>query len=122
MLERTIKEAWTLEDVSELRIKLERLGARGARPFYEQTKVWVQESEEVRAAAAAKGETIGPLLPFGRGSYGDRFDMDKAINTLDEKELHLRVNCGICSDIPEDSMETDVSFPFLVVHLQLLTG
>jgi len=121
MLERTIKEAWTLEDVSELKLKLEKLGTRGSRPFYEQTKVWVQESEEKRAEAKARGEPVGPLLPFGRGEYGERFDMEKAINSLDERELHRRVNCGFCSDVPESPMETDVSVSFPATNLELLT-
>lgn len=37
MLERTIKESWTLEDVNELQQKLARLKG-DTRPFYEQCK------------------------------------------------------------------------------------
>ena len=114
MLERTIKEAWTLEDVDELKDKFEKLEVRGAKPFYEQTKVWVQESEEIRANAAANGEELGPLLPFGRGNYGKKFDMQQAFSGLSESELHQRVNCGVCSDVPEAPMETDVSVPLAV--------
>ncbi|TVY39756.1 putative ATP-dependent helicase, partial [Lachnellula occidentalis] len=96
MLERTIKEAWTLEDVNELHDKFEKLGAHGAKPFYEQTK----------------GEELGPLLPFGRGEYGRKFDMQKAFSGLSEAELHQRVNCGFCSDVPHEPMETDCGHLF----------
>jgi hypothetical protein len=52
MLERTIKESWTLEDVSELKAKLSRLNGGGdamsRKPFYEQCKVWVEQSEKER--------------------------------------------------------------------------
>ena len=65
MLERTIKEAWTLEDVNELKDKFEKLGARGVKPFYEQTKVWVQESEQVRAEARERGEDVSWFLLWG---------------------------------------------------------
>lgn len=37
MLERTIKESWTLEDIQELQMKLARLKG-DTRPFYEQCK------------------------------------------------------------------------------------
>ncbi|TVY33570.1 putative ATP-dependent helicase, partial [Lachnellula subtilissima] len=102
----------TLEDVNELRDKFEKLGARGVKPFYEQTKVWVLESEEIRANAAANGEELGPLLPFGRGNYGKKFDMQKAFSGLSESELHQRVNCGFCGDVPEAPMETDCGHLF----------
>ncbi|TVY73260.1 putative ATP-dependent helicase [Lachnellula suecica] len=112
MLERTIKEAWTLEDLNELKDKLGKLGARGSKPFYEQTRIWVLASEAARAAARERGEEPGPLLPFGRGDYGDRFDMGKAINSLSETELHQRVNCGFCGDMPTETMETDCGHLF----------
>jgi hypothetical protein len=52
MLERTIKESWTLEDVSELKARLSRSGGGGdgmsRKPFYEQCKVWVEQSEKER--------------------------------------------------------------------------
>ncbi|TVY51440.1 Helicase-like transcription factor CHR28 [Lachnellula cervina] len=118
MLERTIKEAWTLEDVDELKEKFEKLGARGAKPFYEQTKTWVLESEQVRAEAAARGEELGPLLPFGRGEYGKKFDMQKAFSGLSESELHRRVNCGFCGDVPDEPMETDCGHLFCRLCLE----
>jgi hypothetical protein len=51
MLERTIKESWTLEDISELKAKLARLGGgdlMSRKPFYEQCKVWVEQSDKER--------------------------------------------------------------------------
>lgn len=38
MLEKTIRESWTLEDIEELKSKITRLG-RNAAPFYKQCKV-----------------------------------------------------------------------------------
>lgn len=111
MLERTIKEAWTLEDVDELNDKFQKLGVRGVKRFYDQTKVWVEESAQAKAEAMARGENPEEqLMPFGKGDYAkDKFDMEKAFAGISEAELHLRVNCGFCGDVPEEPMETDVS-------------
>ncbi len=38
MLERTIKETWTMEDVQELRIQLQKISSN-AKPFYEQCEL-----------------------------------------------------------------------------------
>jgi hypothetical protein len=114
MLERTIKEAWTLEDVEELRARLSRLAhAEKLQPFYEQTKVWVEQSEAEREAAKAMGEDVkaGELIPFGRSDYGHSFNIDKALGTLSEQEMFDRVVCGLCQDVPLVPVKTDVSRP-----------
>jgi len=115
MLERTIKEAWTLEDVEELRSRLSRFAqAEKLQPFYEQTKVWVEQSEAERETAKARGEEVrepGMIIPFGRSDYGHSFNIDKALETLSEQEMFDRVVCGLCQDVPQVPMKTDVSHP-----------
>jgi hypothetical protein len=114
MLERTIRESWTSEDLNDLRRKLSRL-ATDHTPFYEQCKLWVTQSEEERKAAQEardRGEQApGALeaMPFGRSDYGHKFVMDKAIASLSEKQLYERVVCSLCSDIPMQPTSTDVS-------------
>ncbi len=122
MLERTIKESWTLEDVTELQSRLSRMTHETNKPFYHQCKVWVEDAEarrKARAEALERGESVPELgegdgedieeLPFGQGDFGYRFNMDKAINTLSEKELYNRVVCSKCADFPENAHKTDVS-------------
>ncbi len=74
---------------------------------------WVGQSEARRAELRARGEVVpdDEVLPFGQSTYGHNFSMDKALKTLNEKELYKRVTCSICSDIPVDPMKTDVSAP-----------
>jgi hypothetical protein len=124
MLERTIKESWTLEDVAELKSRLSRLrrdsnsNSNPNRPFYEQCKVWVEDAELRRKAAErGKEDNIGEMgisedfeeLPFGQGDFGYQFSMQGALKTLSEKELFKRVTCSICADMPVEAMKTDVS-------------
>ena len=114
MLERTIRESWTSEDVHELQTRFKQL-KKNDTPFYEQCKIWVSQSEEERKKAQEakeKGEVVPDSLetmPFGRSTYGHKFRMDKALGTLKEKELYSRVVCCICSDIPSVPTATDVS-------------
>lgn len=114
MLERTIKESWTLEDVSELRVRLDSISNANSKPFYEQCKVWVEKSEEERQAARDRGEE---MLPFGRGEYGHVFTMEKALSSLSERQLFDRVVCGHCADVPMDATKTDVSSTSLLFLL-----
>ena len=109
MLERTIKESWTLEDVNELKSRLARLKVQltNTKPFYERCELWVKENEQNRQEAAARGEEYN-MLPFGQGDFGYNFDICKALKTLNEKELFKRATCSICSDLPVDSKMTDV--------------
>lgn len=50
-------------------------------------------------------ETADELMPFGQSKYGHKFNIDKAISTLSERELMLRVTCGLCSDMPIDPVK-----------------
>jgi hypothetical protein len=126
MLERTIKETWTLEDVAELKAKLSRLrrDPNSDRPFYEQCQVWVEDAtarrEAARRAAEERGEEYvegmemgvgedSEEMPFGQGNFGHRFSMQEALKTLSEKELFKRVLCSACADVPDKPMRTDVS-------------
>lgn len=117
MLERTIKESWTSEDLNELRRRFARLHkTNGDTPFYKQCKVWVSHSEADRRnqAAIEKGDKPPEMLevmPFGRGDYGHRFRIDKALATLKSEALYERVICAICSDFPTQPNVTDVRFP-----------
>lgn len=121
MLERTIKESWTLEDVTELQSRLLRMTHETNKPFYQHCKVWVEDAEarrKARAEALESGKEVPDLgegdgedmeeLPFGQGDFGYRFNMDKAIKTLSEKELYNRVVCSKCADFPENAHKTDV--------------
>lgn len=127
MLERTIKESWTLEDVAELKSRLSRLrrdsnsNSNPNRPFYEQCKVWVEDAELRRKAAErGKEDNIGEMgisedfeeLPFGQGDFGYQFSMQGALKTLSEKELFKRVTCSMCADMPVEAMKTDCGHIF----------
>jgi hypothetical protein len=125
MLEQTIKECWTLDDVEELHHRLAQAAVLDqSRLFYEQTKIWVTKSDEQRQAEQAlrdqnkekdvtqvSGVTDeeGELLPFGRGTYGLDFDMKSAFDTLNMKDMIERVTCGVCYDYPNTAKRTDVS-------------
>ncbi|PMD36328.1 hypothetical protein L207DRAFT_435119 [Hyaloscypha variabilis F] len=129
MLERTIKETWTLEDVAELKAKLSRLrrDPNSNRPFYEQCQVWVEDAtarrEAARRAAEERGEEYvegmemgvgedSEEMPFGQGNFGHRFSMQEALKTLSEKELFKRVLCSACADVPDKPMRTDCGHIF----------
>ncbi|KAH8594411.1 SNF2 family N-terminal domain-containing protein [Bisporella sp. PMI_857] len=117
MLEQTIKDAWTSEDVTELRSKLRRLKMTDT-PFYEQCQLWVSQSkQEINDAQAARdrGEDVPetfPAMPFGRGNFGHEFKMDKALETLNDAEMFARVVCAICSDMPQSPKITDCGHIF----------
>ncbi|KAI9051714.1 hypothetical protein LZ554_004754 [Drepanopeziza brunnea f. sp. 'monogermtubi'] len=113
MLERTIKESWTTEDLHELQSGLGKL-KNNARPFYEQCKVWVEQSEARRNERRDRGEDVpdDEMLPFGRSDYGREFNMEKVLKTLNEQELYGRVTCSICSDLPIDPTQTDCGHIF----------
>jgi hypothetical protein len=123
MLERTIKESWTAEDVAELKSKLHRLSAN-AKPFYEQCKVWVEQSDAEKEAARARGENVtegGEVMPFGRSDYGHSFVIDKALSSLSEKELYSRVACSLCSDVPMQPTQTSVCITSLLQVTPLIS-
>ncbi|QSZ30260.1 hypothetical protein DSL72_004782 [Monilinia vaccinii-corymbosi] len=105
MLERTMKESWTTEDVELLRGELKKQGIRRI-PFYEQCKLWVSQSEEERAAARARDERGAEAIPFGLSEFGDSFIFDKALDSLNDEELYTRITCHICSDVPNQPIIT----------------
>ncbi|KAL2066010.1 hypothetical protein VTL71DRAFT_2081 [Oculimacula yallundae] len=113
MLERTIKESWTMEDVQELKKLLGKFQTNG-KPFYEQCKLWVETNEAHRAAARARGENVADdeMLPFGHSNYGHEFDISRALKTLNETELYERVTCSICADVPINAQRTDCGHIF----------
>lgn len=69
MLERTIKESWTLEDVAELKSRLARLrrGEGLKKPFYEQCQIWVQDAEKKRQEKRREAEERGEEFVEGVG-------------------------------------------------------
>lgn len=107
MLEQTIREAWTLEDVQELKLRLSRINSAELTPFYKQVEVWVGERDE-----------NSPILPFGKGDFGHAFSMGPALDMLNEEEMMKRVTCGICSDFPQNAKRTDVSFQSILFSEQ----
>jgi hypothetical protein len=126
MMERTIREAWTSEDVHELHTRLLRL-KKDNTPFYEKCKLWVSQSEEERRKAKEareRHEEAPPSLeamPFGKSKFGHKFRLDKALVSLSSKkqqEMYGRVVCSLCSDIPQDPLSTDVSYYIFKRHAQ----
>lgn len=120
MLEKTIRESWTLEDVEELKTKLAKLG-RNPKPFYAQCKIWSEDIVKKRNAVKDENddnaldeytETADELMPFGQSNYGHKFSMDMALKTLSEKDLYQRVTCGICSDVPTNPCKADCGHMF----------
>ncbi|KAI9649741.1 hypothetical protein NHQ30_002322 [Ciborinia camelliae] len=105
MLERTMKESWTTEDVEFLRAELRKYQISNI-PFYEQCKLWVSQSEEERAAARARGERGAEAIPFGLSEFGESFQFDKALDSLNDEELYTRITCHICSDVPNQPVIT----------------
>ncbi|TAQ90570.1 hypothetical protein B7494_g1097 [Chlorociboria aeruginascens] len=106
MLERTIRDSWTSEDVAELKRKLKKL-SKTTVPFYEQCKQWVTKSVEEREASQAL-----EAMPFGISDFGELFQLDQALDTLDDQTLFERVTCRICADIPMQPVITDCSHIF----------
>ena len=129
MLEYTIKEAWTSADLKELKKKLSQLKVE-SKPFYEQCKVWVNQSVQARTLAEASAASGGELannelvtnimanqdgsvpMRFGTGTYGHDFNMNKAFRTLNEKVLWSRETCRLCSDLPDRPHSTDCGHVF----------
>lgn len=110
MLERVVKESWTLEDVEELRRGLSPL-KHNTTPFYELCKAWVAQSEDGRRTSKAIGETSElptKSMPFGKSDYGHSFNMDKVLASLSEEEMLARVVCILCVDIHHQATITDV--------------
>ena len=117
MLEKTIKECWTSSDLKELKDRLNML-AKVNVSFYKQCNVWIEQTEEEREAATARGENFeqngissGEIMRFGISDFGHSFEMNKALKTLKEEDVYSRITCALCSDIPHSPMLTDVS-PF----------
>jgi hypothetical protein len=105
-----VKDIFTFEDVARLKAEWKRL-SRNKQPVYEQIQQWVQQSDEERLAAQARGNpTLGPgeKQPFGRSDFGKYFRMGNLLESLDSKDLKKRVVCRICGDLPQDALITDV--------------
>ncbi|TGO68172.1 hypothetical protein BOTNAR_0029g00400 [Botryotinia narcissicola] len=111
MLERTMRESWTTEDVERLRKELGKFKDTNV-AFYEQCKLWVTESEEERAETIARGEKGAEAIPFGLSKFGESFKFDSALDSLNEEELYTRITCHLCSDVPNEPVITDCSHIF----------
>jgi hypothetical protein len=93
MLERTIKEAWTSEDVSELKSRSDRLKKDGVnkRPFYEQCQIWVQHSENRRQKARVEAMERGEELAEGIGEMVSYSSLYTFLPMLKNSELRVTV-------------------------------
>lgn len=109
MLERTMRESWTTEDVEQLRKELARFANTNV-TFYEQCELWVTESAKERAEAIARGEKGAEAIPFGSSKFGESFKFDSALDSLNEEELYARITCHLCSDFPTQPVITTVSW------------
>jgi hypothetical protein len=111
MMERTIKECWTLDDVMEARQRLNRIRSEESKPFYKRAKLWV----EGRSSSSFGGDDSADNMfnngsgSFGRGQMGHSFSMNTAFKSLKEGPLAKRVQCGICGDFPVAPWTTEVS-------------
>lgn len=106
-----MKDSFNLEDITRLKAEWGHL-SKFKQPMYEQIDQWVQQSEEERLAAEAKGEpTLGPgeKQPFGRSDFGKYFRMGNILESLNSKDLKQRVVCRLCGDLPSNALMTDVS-------------
>ena len=106
-----MKEVFNLKDITQLKAEWKRL-SRYKQPLCEQINQWVQQTEEERLAAQARGDpTLGPgeKQPFGRSEFGKYFHMGNLLDSMDSKDLMQRVVCRICGDLPHDALITDVS-------------
>lgn len=118
MMEQTIKEFWTAEDVEKLKRSLSRFSAVTT-PFYEQCEAWVKNSEKGRRASKEVTEIdenrpTPESMAFGASDFGHIFKMDKELASLSEEEIVTRVACGICGDLPPGAVKTDVCLLALV--------
>ena len=109
LIERTMRECWNYEDVQELRTRLDQLQQQSRGSFYEQANIWIRETALDRQAAIDKGEEPLHSIPYGKGDFGKAFQMDRALDTLDEQEMMDRITCGKCGDYPQGIVQTDVS-------------
>ncbi|KAL3423956.1 SNF2 superfamily protein [Phlyctema vagabunda] len=105
MLEQTIKECWTAEDLALLRHKLKALGKSRAKDdrLYKRCKIWID-------AAPADGDDGTETARFGRGKYGYEFKIGKFIKGTvgaSREEFIDRVICSLCADVPRDPQITD---------------
>jgi hypothetical protein len=111
MMEQTIKESWTLDDVREARQKLNAISSKNFRPFYERTRIWVKERSSSPYDGDEPRENNFRMEPerFGRGEMGNSFNMNQALRSLKKDTLEKRVQCGICGDFPVAPWTTDVT-------------
>lgn len=94
MLERTIRESWTPEDVEELSTGLKSLP--NAEPFYHQCEMWVRQTEQDKKDAAARGEAYENNdndPSFGVSKFGHSFGFEKALDTLKKAEKSDQASC-----------------------------
>ena len=108
MLEQTIREYWTAEDLQKLKHAVSRFSNANT-PFYKQCESWAAKPRKGRNAAGENGKHASESMPFGTSDFGHSFKMDKALASLSEEEMFTRIACGICGDLPEEPMKTDVS-------------
>jgi hypothetical protein len=118
LLESTIKDSWTPEDVQRLKDGLAKLSDDHT-PFYDQCAAWVKQSEEERRAlkeAKKRGDAIPErveIMPFGSSDFGHCFAMGNALDSIGEEE----VVCGICGYVPHDPRKTSVSVQlYILLH------
>ncbi|EPE28424.1 P-loop containing nucleoside triphosphate hydrolase [Glarea lozoyensis ATCC 20868] len=111
MMERTIKECWTLDDAQEARQKLNAMKSKATKPFYERTKLWVN------GRSSNTSEDFENLFEnesgnFGREDMGNSFSMRTALKSLKKVTLEKRVHCGICGDFPVAPFTTECKHTF----------
>ncbi|KAI9765896.1 MAG: hypothetical protein M1840_007037 [Geoglossum simile] len=114
LLQQTIQNILTLEDVRRLEAKLNEVQQMDKRPLYEKVGQWVRDHTKERRE---DGNEVGEndLEPeeesrrraFGRSNFGSNFSLVKYLQTLDEKEMLTRCICSLCHDVAVDPQITD---------------
>ncbi|EHK98685.1 putative DNA repair protein RAD5 [Glarea lozoyensis 74030] len=96
MMERTIKECWTLDDAQEARQKLNAMKSKATKPFYERTKLWVN------GRSSNTSEDFENLFEnesgnFGREDMGNSSCLEEYIHRQTAEEDDVRATeCPKC--------------------------
>ncbi|KAH0536030.1 hypothetical protein FGG08_007079 [Glutinoglossum americanum] len=112
LLQQTIQDIFTLEDVRKLEARLNQAQQADGRPLYEKVGRWVKERVLERQADGIDAnepqtEEESRARSFGKSDFGTSFSIYKYLNTLDEKEMLTRCVCRICHDVAFDPQITD---------------
>jgi hypothetical protein len=105
LLERCIKDLFEVEDIIALKRRLKCL-KKDKRPMYEQIDQWVSKS-----TTSEQNQGSGKVA-FGRSDFGKDFDFEGFLTEADHEKIYARLICSLCSDLPQDPVQTECSHIF----------